>query len=105
MRILLLEDDPMIGDAVALDLGLPRLDGLEVLRRLRESGSPLPVILLTARDSLPSRIERLDLGADDYLLKPFDVSELLARLRTVVRRAAGQAAPVLGNGAVQLRRL
>lgn len=105
MRILLLEDDPMIGDAVALDLGLPRLDGLEVLRRLRESGSQLPVIILTARDSLPSRIERLDLGADDYLLKPFDVSELLARLRTVVRRAAGQAAPVLGNGAVQLRRL
>ncbi len=118
MRILLVEDDPMIGEAVAtalkdaayavdwvrdgrtashaldaaehqavlLDLGLPGRDGLEVLRRLREA----------------DRIQGLDLGADDYLVKPFDVNELLARMRAVIRRQGGQAAPILGNGRVSL---
>ena len=134
MRILLVEDDPMIGDAVStalkdaayavdwvndgnaaahtlelgdhevvlLDLGLPGKDGLEVLRRLRQSGSSLPVIIITARDEVASRIQGLDLGADDYVVKPFDVQELLARIRAVIRRQGGQALPVLSNGIVSL---
>jgi two-component system OmpR family response regulator len=134
MRILLVEDDPMIGEAVAvaltdaahavdwvrdgdtagavlrdgdhelmlLDLGLPGRDGLEVLRRLRQGGSRMPVVVITARDAVEERIQGLDLGADDYLTKPFDVGELLARLRAVVRRQGGQAAPLLSNGRVTL---
>jgi two-component system OmpR family response regulator len=134
MRILLVEDDPMIGEAVAtalkdaayavdwvrdgrtasrvldaaehqavlLDLGLPGHGGLEVLRRLREADRRLPVIIVTARDSVDDRIQGLDLGADDYLVKPFDVNELLARMRAVIRRQGGQAAPILGNGRVSL---
>ena len=134
MRILLVEDDLMIGDAVSvalkdaayavdwvqdgetagqvlqdgdhqavlLDLGLPKRDGLEVLRRLRQGGSRIPVIVITARDAVEDRIAGLDLGADDYLVKPFDLNELLARLRAVVRRQGGHAAPLLSNGLVSL---
>jgi len=134
MRILLVEDDNMIGEAVPvalkdaayavdwvkdgdtagdtlkygehqavlLDLGLPKQNGLEVLRRLRETGSTIPVIIITARDEVEARINGLDAGADDYLTKPFDVNELLARLRAVIRRQGGQAAPVLTNGRITL---
>jgi two-component system, OmpR family, response regulator len=134
MRVLLVEDDPMIGEAVStalkdaayavdwvqdgktashtlevvrhqavlLDLGLPERDGLDVLHRLRQAGQTLPVIIITARDGVEDRIQGLDLGADDYLVKPFDVNELLARLRAVIRRQGGHAAPVLTNGRVSL---
>ena len=134
MRILLIEDDRMIGEAVSvalrdaayavdwvqdgesalrtlandehqavlLDLGLPQQDGMEVLAKLRAGGRKLPVIIVTARDAIEDRIKGLDLGADDYLVKPFDVSELLARLRAIIRRQGGQAAPVLTNGKVSL---
>lgn len=134
MRILLIEDDHMIGEAVSvalrdaayavdwvqngaaasgvlehaeheavlLDLGLPGRDGLEVLRRLRESGNFVPVIVITARDGVDDRIKGLDYGADDYLVKPFDVNELLARLRAIIRRQGGQAVPLLTNGKVSL---
>lgn len=123
MRILLIEDDRVLGDAVMrtlqqvgyavdwardgkaadlalrdqvydlalLDLGLPQIDGFEVLRRLRARRSGLPVLIVTARDSLDDRIKGLDLGADDYVLKPFDMPELLARVRAHIRRA--QTAP------------
>ncbi|WP_027349943.1 response regulator [Halotalea alkalilenta] len=126
MRILLVEDDPLLGDgvetalkregyqvewlhdgasalealtqgefgAVVLDLGLPGMDGMEVLRRLRESQS-LPVVILTARDSLDDKVMGLDAGADDYVLKPFELEELLARLRMVMRRAVGRTTQVL----------
>ena len=134
MRILLVEDDPMIGEAISvalrdaayavdwvkdgavasstlehaehqavlLDLGLPRRDGLEVLRRLRQAGNTLPVIIITARDGVDDRIKGLDFGADDYLVKPFDFNELLARLRAVIRRHSGQAASVLSCGRISL---
>jgi len=134
MRILLVEDDTMIGDAVRialkdaalavdwvqdgrtaldamamtdyqvvlLDLGLPGQDGLEVLRDLRSTGKHIPVIIITARDEIEDRIKGLDLGADDYLVKPFDVKELLARIRAITRRQGGQAAPILSNGRVSL---
>ena len=134
MRILLVEDDRMIGEAVVvalkdaayavdwvqdgaaatsalelgehqavlLDLGLPKRDGLEVLRRLRQAGNAVPVIVITARDGIDDRIKGLDFGADDYLVKPFDLNELLARLRAVARRQGGQAAPLLSNGVVSL---
>ncbi len=134
MRVLLVEDDSMIGDAVSvalkdaayavdwvtdgaaasatlrhgehqavlLDLSLPKQDGLDVLRRLRLTGSTVPVIVITARDGVDDRIAGLDSGADDYLVKPFDVNELLARLRAVIRRQGGQAAPVLSNGRLVL---
>lgn len=134
MRILLVEDDPMIGEAlcvalrdaayavdwvrdgetalrvlgdqahqaVLLDLGLPRCDGLEVLKKLRASGGTLPVIIITARGELEVRVKGLDLGADDYLVKPFDIDELLARLRATLRRQGGQAAPLLSNGIISL---
>jgi len=85
-----------------LDIGLPRQSGLEVLRRLRASGSIVPVIIITARDGVEDRIAGLDHGADDYLIKPFNVNELLARLRAVVRRQGGQATPMLSNGVVSL---
>jgi two-component system OmpR family response regulator len=134
MRILLVEDDQMIGAAVAqalkdaayavdwatdgemameaaqveaydlalLDLGLPARDGLEVLRDLRGLRRPLPVIIVTARDGLDERVHGLDLGADDYLVKPFEIPELLARMRAVLRRQGSGASPILGNGAVSL---
>ncbi len=134
MRILLVEDDPMIAAAIALalrdhayavdwvqdglaadsalrcggheavllDLGVPGRDGIDVLRRMRGAGNRAPVLILTARDALEDRVAGLDLGADDYILKPFDVPELLARLRAIMRRSAGHATPVLGNGKVTL---
>ncbi|MFZ3322484.1 MAG: response regulator transcription factor [Usitatibacter sp.] len=134
MRILLVEDDQMIGEAVRvalkdaayavdwvrngtlatqllgigehqavlLDLGLPGRDGFQVLRTMRDRGITMPVIIVTARDSVDDRVKGLDLGADDYLTKPFDVGELLARLRAVLRRHGGHAAPLLGNGIVTL---
>lgn len=134
MRILLVEDDRMIGEAVSvalrdaayavdwvqdgmvagtvlergehqavlLDLGLPKRNGLEVLRRLRLAGNRIPVIVITASDGVDDRIKGLDFGADDYLVKPFDVNELLARLRAVIRRQGGQAANVLSSGNVSL---
>jgi len=134
MRILLAEDDDLIGAAIQqalrdaayaldwvtdgesvqtaiatqtyglllLDLGLPRKDGMTVLQRLRQGGSNLPVIIITARDGLEERVKGLDLGADDYLVKPFAINELLARIRAVSRRHQGSGAPILGNGILEL---
>ena len=134
MRVLLIEDDRMIGaaaeqalkdaayavdwvkngdmaleavnsetyDIALLDLGLPLLDGREVLKRIRAGGRRLPVIILTARDTVDDRIDGLDLGADDYVVKPFEIRELLARMRAVLRRDGSGAIPVLTNGALQL---
>jgi two-component system OmpR family response regulator len=76
-------------DAVVLDLGLPLLDGLSVLRRWREAGRSMPVLILTARDNWSEKVSGIDAGADDYLTKPFHMEELLARLRGLIRRAAG----------------
>jgi DNA-binding response OmpR family regulator len=130
MRILLVEDDPMIGESIAeglksegyavdwvrdgkeadlsidatayslvlLDLGLPRRDGIEVLKGLRERRVDVPVLVITARDTVSDRIKGLDAGADDYLVKPFDLDELSARVRALVRRAAGRAEPVIERG-------
>ncbi len=126
MRLLLVEDDTMIGesvldllraeayavdwvkdgemadtaldsesyDLVLLDLGLPRRDGLAVLRRLRARKDRTPVLIATARDALAQRVEGLDAGADDYIVKPYEFDELLARIRALIRRAAGRAEPV-----------
>src|SRR5918998_1801046 len=80
-------------DAVVLDIGLPDVDGLEVCRRLRGAGERVPVLMLTARDAVEDRIDGLDAGADDYLVKPFDVGELQARLRALLRRAGAAAEP------------
>ncbi|HZG19160.1 MAG TPA: response regulator [Herbaspirillum sp.] len=123
MRVLLVEDDPMVGEAVRkglrqdgftidwvqdgksadvalraedyamllLDLGLPQKDGLAVLRTLRERGSAIPVLITTARDAVADRVAGLDAGADDYLIKPFDLEELSARMRALSRRQAGRA--------------
>jgi DNA-binding response OmpR family regulator len=123
MKILLVEDDPVLGeavmlatrqagfavdwardgvqadaalagfayDAMLLDLGLPRREGMAVLRSLRQAGSSMPVMILTARDTVEDRVRGLDSGADDYLLKPFSLDELLARLRALLRRAVGKA--------------
>ena len=88
-------------DAIVLDLMLPKLDGVELLRRLRGKKTT-PVLVLTARDALPDRVQGLDTGADDYLVKPFARSELLARMRALVRRSAGQAASVLEIGDVKI---
>ncbi len=85
-------------DAVLLDLGLPRREGIEVLRNLRKRGATLPVIVLTARDSIEDRVRGLDAGADDYLLKPFSLEELLARLRALLRRAHGVANSTVSVG-------
>jgi two-component system response regulator QseB len=82
-------------DAAILDLGLPNRDGLQVLAELRSQGNTLPIVVLTARDSVAERIKGLDAGADDYLCKPFDFDELVARMRAVLRRRAGQAVPIL----------
>jgi two-component system, OmpR family, response regulator MprA len=80
-------------DAIVLDIGMPDVDGLEVCRRLRRAGDRVPILMLTARDAVSDRIEGLDAGADDYLVKPFDVGELRARLRALLRRSNGDAAP------------
>ncbi len=134
MRLLLVEDDRMIADAlmkglerhavsvdwvadgraaldaipladyavILLDLGLPQLDGMDVLDRLRKAGKAVPVLILTARDDLSSRVKGLDLGADDYILKPFELDELMARVRAVVRRKAGHARSTIQAGEVSL---
>lgn len=134
MRLLLVEDDPMIGEAVLdllraehyavdwvrdgqmadtalrtqgydlvlLDLGLPRRDGLAVLRDLRARKDRTPVLIATARDALAQRVEGLDAGADDYVLKPYELDELLARIRALLRRAAGRAEPVYEHQGVSI---
>jgi two-component system, OmpR family, response regulator len=134
MRVLLIEDDRMIGAAVEqalrdaayavdwvrdgqsaiqaakseayelalLDLGLPMADGRDVLRQLRTLGHKLPVIIVTARDGVDDRIDGLDLGADDYLVKPFEIRELLARMRAVLRREGSGSSALLTNGKLSL---
>jgi len=134
MKILLAEDDTMIGEgmvtglrragftvdwctdgisaelalqaqgyvALVLDLGLPKQDGLALLRKLRQGQSALPVLIVTARDAVGDRVSGLNLGADDYLVKPFDLDELVARVRALVRRYAGRANPVLEVGKLTL---
>jgi two-component system OmpR family response regulator/two-component system response regulator QseB len=134
MRVLLVEDDGLLGDglraglaqagfavdwvrdghdalhalqttgfaAVVLDLGLPGLGGLALLRRTRASGNKVPVLILTARDAVDDRVTGLDAGADDYVVKPVDLAELAARLRALVRRASGEAEPVVRRGALEL---
>ena len=89
-------------DLAILDLGLPKMDGLAVLRRLRQSGSTVPVLILTARDATEDRIAGLDAGADDYLIKPFDLSELKARLRALLRRSAGRARVLIEHAGIAL---
>ncbi|MGV3655436.1 MAG: response regulator transcription factor [Noviherbaspirillum sp.] len=89
-------------DAVVLDLGLPVLDGLTVLKRWRDEGRAMPVLILTARDNWHEKVAGIDAGADDYLTKPFHMEELLARLRALIRRASGIATPVLACGKLQL---
>jgi two-component system OmpR family response regulator/two-component system response regulator QseB len=134
MRVLLVEDDEMIGQSlkqalgahgwsvdwvkdgllaqsaladgdyacVLLDLGLPKRDGIEVLRKARETGDRTPVLVLTARDGLDERISGLDVGADDYLVKPYEFRELLARMRAVIRRRDGAAHSLIGSAELQL---
>lgn len=89
-------------DLVVLDLGLPRLDGLTVLRRWRAGDRRMPVLVLTARGAWTERVEGIDAGADDYLPKPFQMEELLARVRALIRRAAGHSAAVIEAGALRL---
>lgn len=89
-------------DAVVLDLGLPQMDGLTVLKRWRAAGRGMPVLILTARDHWHEKVAGIDAGADDYLTKPFHTEELLARLRGLIRRASGHASPVLVCGPVEL---
>lgn len=89
-------------DLVLLDLGLPGKDGLEILHWLRSRGNPLPTLIITARDGVDDRIRGLDGGADDYVIKPFELSELMARIRAVLRRKGGPAGPVLSNGSLSL---
>lgn len=134
MRILIVEDDPVLADGltrslrqsdyavdcvsdgaeadhvlasqafdlVILDLGLPKVDGLEMLRRTRRRGSRVPVLILTARDTLEDRVKGLDLGADDYLTKPFDLPELEARVRALIRRGQSGGSSLLSHGALTL---
>jgi DNA-binding response OmpR family regulator len=134
MRLLLIEDDPMIGeivletlrteayavdwvkdgamadgalrveayDLVILDLGLPKKDGLDVLKSLRARKQRMPVLITTARDAVEQRIAGLNAGADDYVLKPYDIDELLARIRAHLRRASGRAEPVYEYGNVSI---
>jgi two-component system, OmpR family, response regulator QseB len=134
LRVLLAEDDVMIGasvrrglaqdgitvdwvedgraaeialaervhDAVLLDLGLPRKTGLDVLSAMRRGGDTRPVLIMTARDAVADRVAGLDAGADDYVVKPFDLTELAARLRALSRRRAGRADPILVYGAIEL---
>ncbi|MGH9384069.1 MAG: winged helix-turn-helix domain-containing protein [Vicinamibacterales bacterium] len=89
-------------DAIVLDLGLPKVDGLTVLRRWRASGVSAPVLVLTARDSWHEKVQGIDGGADDYVTKPFQIDEVLARLRALIRRSSGQLAPELQCGAIAL---
>lgn len=89
-------------DLVVLDLGLPKMDGLTVLKRWRGGGRQMPVLILTARGAWPERVEGIDAGADDYLAKPFQVEELLARVRALIRRAAGHAHPILAAGPISV---
>ena len=89
-------------DAIILDLGLPRMDGLTVLKKWREGGRDVPVLILTARGAWAERVAGIDAGADDYLAKPFVMEELLARLRALLRRAAGHASPLIAIGRVAL---
>ena len=89
-------------DLVVLDLGLPKVDGVEVLRKVRGEGGTVPVIVLSARDTAPDRVLGLDAGADDYLIKPFDVDELLARVRAQQRRLRGAAVNVIEHGPLRL---
>jgi DNA-binding response OmpR family regulator len=134
VRLLLVEDDPMIGESIEdglrgesyavdwvrdgqaadlalstmrydlllLDLGLPRKQGMDVLRSLRTRGDDLPVLIITARDGTPARVEGLDSGADDYLVKPFDLDELLARIRALLRRRVARTRSVVVHGALSL---
>ncbi len=137
MKLLLAEDDPMIGASMEqglriagfavdwvrdgkaaelaletgtyalliLDLGLPRQDGLTLLRRLRQADNPIPVLIVTARDAVADRVAGLNLGADDYLAKPFDLQELVARVRAQIRRHQGRARPEMRCGALTLNPL
>ena len=89
-------------DAAVLDIGLPKQSGLEVLSELRASGNSIPVLILTARDSVNDRIIGLDYGADDYMVKPFDLDELNARLRAIMRRSTGRSSPKLVHGDIEL---
>ena len=134
MRLLLVEDDPLLGEGlkmaldrdgytvdwlrdgkqalqaiitdefgvVILDLGLPGLDGIEVLSRARAQGTTTPIMILTARDAIPDRVSGLDHGADDYLIKPFDIEELSARVRSLLRRSQGRSQPLLIHGDIQI---
>lgn len=96
MGLMLAQDEPYA--LISLDIGLPDMDGFEVLRVLRRSGVKTPVLMLTARDAINDRVNGLDLGADDYMLKPFEPVELAARIRALLRRAQGEASPVLTVG-------
>jgi two-component system, OmpR family, response regulator QseB len=89
-------------DMLLLDLGLPKREGIEVLKSLRRRGDTMPVLILTARDAVPDRVRGLDAGADDYLVKPFDLDELAARIRALLRRRGGRADPVITVGQVAL---
>jgi len=134
LRVLLVEDDLMIGpaiqgaledgayavdwvqngqtaltslacqhyDVILLDLGLPGKDGLDILGSIRAGDNPIPLLIITARDDLEDRLRGLDGGADDYLVKPFEMAELMARMRAVIRRKDGSAVPILSNGVISL---
>lgn len=89
-------------DAAIIDIGLPQTDGLELTRRMRQRGLAMPVLILTARDALQDRVQGLDLGADDYMVKPFELPELLARLRALLRRSQAATSAILSFGALEL---
>ncbi len=89
-------------DAAIIDVGLPKLDGIALIARLREEGIDYPILILTARDNWQDKVEGLDAGADDYLTKPFHPEELVARLKALIRRAAGKSSPVIQNGPYSL---